>query len=166
VDGRLARRGKVHAALLRRLLRHPFLARRPPKTTGREVFGAPFADALYARATSDGIAPLDVLATVTAFTAESIASAYHRFFPAPVDEVILCGGGAHNRCLVEMLGQRLAPAALVPMGQLGVDGDAKEALSFAILAAAAIRGQANNVPSATGAARAVICGKIVPGRAR
>jgi anhydro-N-acetylmuramic acid kinase len=166
VDGRLARRGKVHAALLRRLMKHPFLARRPPKTTGREVFGAPFADALYARAKADGIAPLDVLATVTAFTAESIASAYRRFLPGPVDEVILCGGGAHNRCLVEMLHRRLAPAALVPMSRLGVDGDAKEAMSFAILAAAAVRGQANNVPSATGASCAVVCGKIVPGKPR
>jgi len=162
--GRLARRGKVHAALLRRLMRHPFLAARPPKTTGREAFGIPFADALYARARAAGIAPLDILATVTAFTAESIADAYRRYLPSRVDEVILCGGGARNGCLVAMLRQRLAPAAVVPMSKLGIDGDAKEALSFAILAAAAVRGQTNNVPSATGARRPVICGKIVPGK--
>jgi anhydro-N-acetylmuramic acid kinase len=164
VDGRLALRGKVHAGLLGRLMRHSFLAARPPKTTGREAFGVPFADALYARARADGIAPLDILATVTAFTAQSIAEAYRRYLPTRVDEVILCGGGAWNCCLVAMLRQRLAPAAVIPMSKLGVDGDAKEALSFALLAAAAIRGQANNVPSATGAGRPAVCGKIVPGR--
>ena len=164
--GRLARRGKVHAALLARLMRHPFLARRPPKTTGRETFGVAFADALYARARAGRIAPLDILATVTAFTAQSIARAYRRFLPDLPDEVILCGGGARNGFLVEMLRRGLAPAAVRRMDELGIDGDAKEALSFAMLAAAAIRGQANNVPSATGASGAVVCGKIVPGRTR
>jgi len=164
--GRLAKRGKINAALLRQLMRHRFLARRPPKTTGRETFGAPMADKLYAAARAKGVAPLDILATVTAFTAESIALAYRRHLPGSVDEVILCGGGAWNRTLVGTLGRLLAPAAVAPMSHWGIDGDAKEALSFAILAAAAIRGQANNVPSATGAGRAVVCGKIVPGRLR
>lgn len=163
-DGRLARRGNVHAALLTRLMRHPFLRRQPPKTTGRETFGLAFADALYARARARDIAPLDTLATVTAFTARSIAQAYRRLLPAAPDEVILCGGGARNSYLVELLRRELSPAVVRLTDELGINADAKEALSFALLAAAAIRGQANNVPAATGAARAVVCGKIVPGR--
>jgi anhydro-N-acetylmuramic acid kinase len=163
-DGRMARRGRVHAALLARLLRHAFLRRMPPKTSGRETFGTAFADALYTRAQAAGLTPPDVLATATAFTAHSIARAYRRHLPAWPDEVILCGGGARNRCLVDMLAALLAPAAVRGMDELGIDADAKEALSFAMLAAAAIRGQANNVPAATGAAHPVVCGKIVPGR--
>jgi anhydro-N-acetylmuramic acid kinase len=84
--------------------------------------------------------------------------------PAWPDEVVLCGGGARNGYLVEMLRALLAPAAVRVTDELGVDADAKEALSFAMLAAAAIRGQANNVPAATGARHAVVCGKIIPGR--
>ncbi|MCJ7543966.1 MAG: anhydro-N-acetylmuramic acid kinase, partial [Phycisphaerae bacterium] len=162
--GRLARRGQVHRGLLAGLMRHPFLRRRPPKTTGRETFGVAFADALYARARAEGIAPRDILTTVTAFTARSIAQGYRRFLPAPPDEVILCGGGARNSYLVDLLRRELAPAAVRLTDELGINADAKEALSFALLAAAAIRGQANNVPSATGARHAVVCGKIVPGR--
>jgi anhydro-N-acetylmuramic acid kinase len=81
-----------------------------------------------------------------------------------VDELILCGGGSRNATLVEMLRQALAPARVRIMDELGLDADAKEAVSFAILAAETIRGRPGNVPSATGARRPVVLGKIVPGR--
>ncbi|MFA6134780.1 MAG: anhydro-N-acetylmuramic acid kinase [Phycisphaerae bacterium] len=166
VQGKLSRRGKVVAPLLARLMRHAFLRRKPPKTTGREDFGTQFTDKLYARAMAQGLAPLDVLATVTAFTAASITQAYRRYLGGTVDEVILCGGGEWNKTLVEMITQQLAPARVCLMSELGIDGDAKEALSFAILARQTILGLANNVPSATGADHAAVCGKIIPGRIR
>ena len=161
--GRLAARGRVNERLLAELLRHPYLRRRPPKSTGRETFGVPYADAVYRRARSRRIFPRDILATITAFTARAIADAYHRFLPAMPDEVILCGGGAENRTLVRRLENELRPARIARMDEFGLSAQAKEAVSFAILAYETIRGAAASVPSATGARRAVILGKVVPG---
>jgi anhydro-N-acetylmuramic acid kinase len=161
-DGRLAARGRVEPRLLSELMRHPFLRRRPPKSTGREEFGSQFAEAVYQRARRRGVPPLDVLATVTAFTAKSIAQAYRQYLPRRVEEVLLCGGGARNGTLVRMLREEL-PAARVRMtDELDVPVEAKEAVSFALLAAATIRGEPGNVPRATGARRPVLLGKIVP----
>ena len=162
-NGRLAARGRVNESLLDGLMKHTYLLRRPPKSAGREEFGWDFADTLYRRARRKGISPRDAVATVTAFTASSIAEAYRRFLPGPVEEVILCGGGARNRTLVRMLQQRLQAAKVKMSDEFGISADAKEAVSFAILAAATIRGVANNVPAATGAGRPVVLGKIVPG---
>ena len=160
--GRIAARGRVDERLLAELLRHPYLARRPPKSTGRETFGAPLTDALWRRARRR-LGAADFVATLTAFTAASIADAYRRFLPRPIDEVILCGGGARNRTLVAHLGEALRPARVLVTDALGLSADAKEAVSFAILAYATVRGTANNVPSATGARRPVVLGKVVPG---
>ena len=162
--GRLAGRGRVVTALLAEWMGHPYFRRRPPKSTGREEFGVPFADAIHAAARRRGIEPHDILATATALTAESIADAYRRFLPGPVDEVIVSGGGAHNRTLMRMLAERLAPAKVLTSDEMGVRGDAREAVAFALLAAETIRGRANNVPGATGARHPVVLGKIVPGR--
>ncbi|MHC4228588.1 MAG: anhydro-N-acetylmuramic acid kinase [Planctomycetota bacterium] len=160
--GKMAARGAVDRRLLSKLLRHPFLRRRPPKSTGREEFGAAFAEQLYRRTASEGITDADVAATVTAFTAKSIARAYHQFLPAMPDEVILCGGGAHNRTLVEMLQNELPEVKMLSTDDFGISIDAKEAVSFAILAWATIKGMPNNVPGATGADQPVILGKIIP----
>ena len=162
--GRIAARGTVDETLLAELARHPYLARRPPKSTGREIFGTTFADAVYDRARGRRIAPRDILATVTAFTAESIARAYQRHLTGGVDEVILCGGGARNRTLVKRLQALVAPAKVMRTNDLGLDADAKEAVSFAVLAYETMRGRPGNVPAATGASRPVVLGKIVPGR--
>jgi len=163
--GKLAGAGTVNRKLLREWMRHPFLRRRPPKTTGREEFGAAFADAAYRKAKSLGLRGADLLATATAFTAESIADAYRRYL-GEVDEAILCGGGARNPVLVGMLREALGSAQVILMDALGLNADAKEAVSFAVLAYWTVRGLPGNVPSATGAARAVVLGKIVPGLPR
>lgn len=160
--GALAARGTVHGQLLTELMRHPFLRRRPPKSTGREEFGLHFAEALWKRARRRRISGGDLLATVTAFTARSIADAYARFLRGVIDEVILCGGGVHNRTLVRMLKEELPESDVQSSAAFGIDPDAKEAISFAILAAETIRGKAGNVPSATGARRPVVLGKIIP----
>ena len=163
-DGRLAARGRVDERLLGELMRHPYLARRPPKSTGRETFGVQFTDELWRRARKRGVAPRDILATATEFTASSIAQAYRRFLPAMPEEVILCGGGAENPTLLAMLHCELKPAKVARMDEFGLDPRAKEAVSFAILAYATVEGIPNNVPSATGARDAVVMGKVVPGR--
>lgn len=160
--GKMAVRGTVDKRLLDELLRHPFFRRRPPKSTGREEFGAAFAERIYRRARKKGLADADIVATVTALTAKSIAQAYHRFLKAMPEELILCGGGSHNRTLVEMLHAELPDVKMLSTDDFGISVDAREAVSFAILAWATIKGMTNNVPAATGAERPVILGKIVP----
>ncbi|MHC4628482.1 MAG: anhydro-N-acetylmuramic acid kinase, partial [Planctomycetota bacterium] len=160
-DGKMAARGVVDNKLLGEMLKHPFLRRRPPKSTGREQFGAAFAEQIYRRAVKKRLSDADVLATVTAFTARSIAQAYRRFLPAMPDEMILCGGGAHNSTLVEMLRGELEDVKILSTGDFGISVDAKEAVSFAILAWATIAGIPNNVPGATGAEQPVVLGKLI-----
>jgi len=161
-NGKMAARGEVDTKLLNEMLKHPFFRRRPPKSTGREEFGDAFAEGIYRRARKKGLADADVAATATAFTANTIARAYRRFLPAMPDELILCGGGAHNDTLVEMLRSELPQVTMLSTEDFGISVDAKEAISFAILAWATIKGMANNVPAATGAAGPVVLGKIIP----
>ncbi len=163
-DGRMAAVGKIDDKLLAELMAHPFLRRRPPKSAGREQFGNDFADRICGRAQRRTMAAADLVATATAFTACSIADAYRRFLPTPIDQVILCGGGARNSTLVEMLRRRLDGSEVILTDGFGISADAKEAVSFAILARETIRGMPGNVPSATGADGPVILGKIVPGK--
>ena len=160
-DGGMAAIGTVNRVLLDELLEHPFIGRCPPKTTGREDFGSQYADALYEKARAHGISDTDIVATATALTAASIAQAYRQFLPARPDEIILCGGGANNRTLVKMLQSEAAGITVISTNDLGISIDAKEAVSFAILAHATIKGIPNNIPAATGAAKAVVSGKII-----
>lgn len=162
--GTMAAKGTVHENLLKEMLRHPFLRRRPPKSTGREQFGQQYCEWLHGRACSLRLTPEDAIATATAFTATTIATAYRRFLPRLPDETILCGGGAHNGTLVRMLRDVFPEVRIRSMDEFGISVDAKEAVSFAILACATIRGIANNIPSVTGADEPVVLGKIVPGR--
>jgi anhydro-N-acetylmuramic acid kinase len=96
--GKLAGRGTVHQGLLKDMLRHPFLRRRPPKSTGREEFGLQYFSSLHHRMTKKSLSGEDMIATATAFTAATIAQAYQRFLPEMPDEVILCGGGSLKCC--------------------------------------------------------------------
>lgn len=160
--GKMAARGTVDKRLLEELLRHPFFRQRPPKSTGREEFGTGFAERIYQRAGKKCLADADIVATVTALSAKSISRAYQRFLPAMPDELILCGGGSHNRTLVEMLQAELPDVKMLSTDDFGISVDAREAVSFAILAWATIKEMKNNVPAATGAERPVILGKIVP----
>ncbi|HPC93942.1 MAG TPA: anhydro-N-acetylmuramic acid kinase [Sedimentisphaerales bacterium] len=162
--GAMAARGKVDEMLLREMLKHPFLRRKPPKSTGREEFGQAYCEWLNRRLRKKPLPLEDMVATVTAFTARTIADAYRRFLPAMPDEMVLAGGGAHNRTLVRMLQGELTAVKIRTTDEFGIDVDAREAVAFAILAWATIRGAANNVPSATGASEPVVLGKIVPGR--
>ena len=162
-DGAMAAQGEVHEGLLKEMLRHPFFRRQPPKSTGREQFGQQYCEWFYGRARREELMPEDMIATATAFTASSVALAYRRFLPRSPDEMILCGGGAHNATLVRVLRERLAGVRIRSTDEFGISVDAKEAVSFALLAYATIKGIANNIPAATGATEPVVMGKIVPG---
>jgi anhydro-N-acetylmuramic acid kinase len=163
--GAMARRGRVHGRLLSELLRHPFLYHRPPKTTGRELFGLAMIERVVRRAKVLGLNQWDLLATVTAFTARSIAVAYGRFIlpKGDVDEVIVGGGGTRNPTLMQFLQEAFGPIPVFTFEKFDLDSRALEAMAFALFAYGTMQGEPNNVPSATGAKRPVIMGKIVPG---
>ena len=162
-DGRLARRGRVDDAWLQTLLAHPYYRRPPPKTTGRELFGAPMGAELVAEGRARGLDDADIVATLTALTAASIADAYRRFAPALPAEVILGGGGARNPALVEMLRARLRPSAVLTHEDLGLDSDHKEALVFALLAHETWHARPGVHPALTGARHGAVLGQITPG---
>ena len=169
-NGLGAARGRVSEKLLAEMMSHPFLRRRPPKTTGREEFGEPFIRRVLASAKRLRLRDEDVIATATAYTAATIAAAYRRFvFPRLTPsalgklQIILGGGGAKNPVLRRMLSQRLGTGELLTHEDFGIANAAKEALAFAILARETLLGRPANVPNATGARRAVVLGKIIPG---
>lgn len=167
-EGVRAAGGTVDPALLRQLLDDEYLRRDPPKSTGRERYGRPRVDTLLERSRPDDERGWDdLIATLTAFTAEATARAVRTWVaPRGADELIVTGGGARNRTLVRMLAERLQPLPVRGSEVLGVDGAAKEALAFAVLAWAHVRGVPANAPEATGAAGPRVLGSLVPGRAR
>jgi len=159
VDGALARSGKPDKALLETLLRHPYYGRKPPKSTGREVFGAGYASEVFSLADAKGLSSADTVATVTELTVESIAQAYEHHLTGPIDEVYVSGGGSKNPYLVERLRLRLA-APVHDYSRLGCPSEAKEALLMALLANEHLMGTPCNVQAATGAARMVVLGYL------
>ncbi|NPA27282.1 MAG: anhydro-N-acetylmuramic acid kinase [Chloroflexi bacterium] len=159
-DGQLAAQGQVDETLLRAWLQHPYYQKPPPKSTGRELFGPAYLDELWAQAQARGLRGEDILATLTALTAHTIAWAYREFLPAYPEEVIVSGGGAHNPVLMDHLRRLLAPAQVRTSDELGLPVDAKEALAFAILAYETWHGRPGNLPAATGARRPVVLGDI------
>jgi len=155
--GRLAASGTVIPELLEWMLTDPYLDRHPPKTTGREYYGAEYVERLL----SFGTYPLvDVLTTATAFTAQTIALSLRRFAPRMPARLVVGGGGSRNPTLLRFLRQALPEVTVQTQEDLGLDSDAKEAVAFAILANDALFGIQNNAPSATGAKHGVVMGRI------
>ncbi len=155
--GRLAASGKVIPELLEWMLKDPYLAKQPPKTTGREYYGKEYVEKLL----SFGDYPLvDVLTTAAAFTAESIALSLRRFSPRMPARLVVAGGGSRNPTLLRFLQEALPDCKVQIQEDLGLDSDAKEAVAFAILANEALFGVCNNAPSATGAKHGVVMGRI------
>lgn len=159
-DGQRARAGKIHMDLLRDLSNHPFFEMSPPKSTGRETFGDAFVGGILSRAATLKVEPEDIMATVTALTAVTVADAFEKFLPDRPEAVRVSGGGARNPVLLESLGKVLGGVEISVLP----DADAKEAVAFALFAHRAAFGQINHVPATTGASRPVVLGKIVPGR--
>jgi anhydro-N-acetylmuramic acid kinase len=162
-DGMLASSGNVIAKVVAETLRLPFFRRKPPKTAGREEFGREFASDFIkhcGRASKH-----DIVATATALTAKSIADAVNRFVvkKAPAyRELIVSGGGSNNSTLMAMLANELATLGLQLRfsDEFGLPSEAKEAVAFALLAYQTWNRQPSNIPSATGAKRPAILGKI------
>lgn len=164
-EGQMAATGKVHGGLLSDLMQHPFIAQSPPKATGREAFGAHFFQDVHSRAAALGLSAEDVVATCTAFSAESIWHHYasYIFNRWPIAEVVVCGGGAQNPILMQMLAERLPSTCQISTPETyGYPNAALEAILFALLAHATIHGVAANMPGTTGARHPTILGKIVP----
>jgi anhydro-N-acetylmuramic acid kinase len=164
-DGRLAARGTPIVEVIDELLAHPYFAAEPPKSTGRELFDEAYVARFIerCRATRRGASDEDVIATATALTARSIADAYRRFMPEPVTEVLLSGGGAKNGTLRTMIATELAPLTVRAFDERYFDGEAKEAVAFALLALLHLESRAGNVPTATGARGYRVLGALTPG---
>jgi anhydro-N-acetylmuramic acid kinase len=162
--GRFAARGMPVTIVVDELLTHPYLASPPPKSTGRELFDAAYVARLIERCRSarPDASMEDIVATATSLTARSIADAYRRFMPEPVAEVLVSGGGAKNPALVAMLERELTPLPVRPFAERFFDGEAKEAVAFALLAYLHVNGETGNVPRATGARGPRVLGKLTP----
>ena len=162
VAGRIAARGRVCEQVIGAHLRGPYFRRRPPKATGREAFGQAFGERFEERARRAGARGADLVDTATALTAASIADQYRRFLlPRPgIDRVLVAGGGARNPTLVAMLRERIAPLPVAPVESIGLDGDALEAVGFAVLAVACLDGVRFDLSGVTGASRPVRLGVV------
>lgn len=155
-DGAAAARGRVNDAALAKALAHPYFARPAPKSTGREEFGAPFAQGLLADVKAGGGSLDDAIATATALTVEAIGRALDG---GPWRELIVAGGGARNATLIARSKER-TKLPLRSTDELGIPAEAREAVAFAILGAYRLRGEPNTLPRCTGASRAVSAGAI------
>lgn len=156
LDGQLAAAGAVDAALLEDLLADGYFAASPPKSTGRERFGDGYAGALHARVPGP-----DGVATAVALTARSVSDAIRRWAPG-AGEVVVSGGGVHHPGLMASLGALLAPVPVTRFDMIFFDGDAKEAVAFALLGYLTLHGQPGNLPAATGARGPRVLGTVTP----
>lgn len=165
-NGAIAARGRVLDKVLREFLAHPYFSAAPPKSAGREEFGREFAARFLARCKKSSPRPEDAVATATALTAHTIRMAWERSvqpaLPAAPTDFIVAGGGAHNPVLMRAIATQLGPFRLriATSDDFGLPVAAKEAVAFALLAYQCWRGSPGNLPSATGAARPAILGKI------
>lgn len=159
---RTALSGRTIQELLSRMMREPYLRKRPPKTAGREQFGQAYVERLIAWGQKHHASPADLVRTATVFTSLSIADAFRRLIlpRAAVSELIVAGGGARNPLMMAQLAASVPGIEIVQSSRWGVPTDAKEAFAFAVLAYEAYHGRANNLPSATGARHSVIMGKL------
>jgi anhydro-N-acetylmuramic acid kinase len=168
VDGRIAAAGTPIDSVVDELLGAPYFKAPPPKSTGRELFNVAYvADLIVkSRAARKGATTADIVATATALTARSIADAYRRFLPEPIEEVLISGGGAKNPVLAQMIEQQLGGQVVRRFGEVYVDGEAKEAIAFALLAKLFLERKPGNIVAVTGATGPRVLGKLTPGPAR
>jgi anhydro-N-acetylmuramic acid kinase len=161
-DAKLALRGRTIAPLIDSLLADPYFAQCPPKTAGREQFGAVFAAKIATWGRKHRARPEDVVRTATMLTPLSIVDAIHCFVlpHTKVDDLIVTGGGSQNPLIMLQLGALLPSITILEPLEFGVPAHAKEAFAFAVLAYEAWRGRTNNLPSATGAKHPAILGKL------
>ena len=162
IDGQLARAGRPDMTVVADLMTAPYFAAPPPKSTGRELFDAAYVDNLITRCRAGGASDEDIIATAVQLTAQSVADSYRRFIPEPMTEVLVSGGGARNPVVFEGIAKAAAPIAVRKFGDVYFDGEAKEAVAFALLGYLHVTGRTANVPAATGARGHRILGKLTP----
>jgi anhydro-N-acetylmuramic acid kinase len=164
--GRFAANGAPNEAVLTTLLRDPYYRCEPPKSAGREQYGAAFVDRLVSLARKQRLSQPDILATATALTARSIALAWKQFVAPRIcsaeADYIVAGGGTRNPTLMRMLSEELAPyrCRIQTTDDFGIPSEAKEAVAFALLAWHTWHRLPGNVPAATGATHPAILGQI------
>ena len=169
-DGAIAASGAVLTPVLDELLRDPYFAAEPPKSTGRELFDPAYVERFIALCNASvvpanagsHVQPEDIVATATAFTAVTIADAYRRFISEPIEDLLASGGGAKNPVLLRMLREAVAPLPVVTFDERYFDGEAKEAVAFALLAHLHLARIPGNVITATGARGPRILGAFTP----
>lgn len=160
-DGKLALKGQVDSRLLGKLLAHPFLSKRPPKSTGREAFGPDLIEELITAQQQRSLSIEDLLATCSMWTAKAVGTS-RRWLNGEIDEVVVGGGGVRNRAIMNHLATVFAPIPVTTFESLGWDSKAFEAVAFALLAYQTVTGQWGNIPAVTGANHPVLLGTIVP----
>jgi len=154
--------GKVWPELLDSLLKDDYFRIRSPKSCGREQFGEAYTQKLISWGEKNRARPADIVRTATSFTALTIIDAWHRFIAprAQIKQLIVAGGGTHNPLIMAQLAAALNGVEVTTSVALGVPEDGKEAFAFAILAYETFHGRPANLPSATGAKRRAILGKV------
>jgi anhydro-N-acetylmuramic acid kinase len=159
---KMALAGRAIPALLDELMRDPYLKIAPPKSTGREYYGAAYVRRVLALGRRYRAKPNDLIRSVTIFTALSVVDALNRFVTrkAKIDQLIVSGGGARNPLIMAQLAAALPGVEVLPSSRLDVPEEAKEAFAFALLAYESFHQRAGNVYSATGASGPAILGKI------
>ncbi len=162
--GAMAAQGTVDEDLLGGFLEHPYFYEKPPKSTGREVFGAQFVGLTLGEWARRGEHLEDIVATLTEFTAISVAASVKEYVlpGTKVKEMLVSGGGVHNDTLMRRLREELEDLSVAPLETAGFSSDAKEALAFALLARETICGRPGNIPGATGARGPVVLGVVTP----
>ena len=158
--GHIALSGMVIPEVMDYLKQDQFITRMPPKSTGREQYNHEFMEQLATRFAFDTRNKQDIIATITEFTAYSIAYQYLSFIKN-IDLAVICGGGSHNQYILKRL-REMTHMKIVTGEEFGLNSDAKEAVAFAILGYMTLHHQASNVPSATGAKAHVVLGQITP----
>ena len=156
--GRLAASGRVDESLLDAWLAEPYFLRCPPKSTGRETFGATDFERRRLEAEAAGLGALDLLATLTALTVHSVARSVQKWID-PVSDLVVSGGGAHNRTLLDGLGDALEGTVVRILDEVAWTVEAKEAIAFAVLALLHLDGVPGNLPRVTGATRHCVLGQ-------
>lgn len=160
-NGDFAGSGTVSEVLLLEIFRKDeYLKLSPPKTSGRERYGSAFLNEIFKM--GEGLSSADLLRTVTAYTAETIAFSVNEYCEGEnrPERLVIGGGGANNKTLLSEIKKRLLDVRVFTCDEMGFSGDAKEAVAFALLANDCIYGRPNNAPAATGAKHPVIMGKI------
>jgi anhydro-N-acetylmuramic acid kinase len=162
VDGKLAKAGRPNLQIVAELLAAPYFVAPPPKSTGPELFNTEYVQDLIRKVRAAGGSDEDAIATAVQLTAASIGDAYKRFIAEPVREVLASGGGAKNPVLFAAIQKAAAPMKLRHFDEVYFDGEAKEAVAFALLGYLHVTKRPGNVPTATGARGPRILGKHTP----